>query len=119
VNAGEVVFRAGDPADALFIVARGSVEVVANSPGDAGGVASAELGPGTSFGEMGLLSDATRTAMIRTEAGADLLEIGREDFNALIASSAQPSTASPTYHSRSISECFSSASRTGPPALQC
>jgi CRP-like cAMP-binding protein len=87
VNAGEVVFRAGDPADALYIVARGSVEVVADSPGEAGGagVAIAKLEPGTAFGEMGLISGGARTATIRTVTGADLLEIGREDFNALIA----------------------------------
>ena len=56
-EAGDVVFRAGDPADALFIVARGSVEVVADSPGadHQAGAAIAELGPGTAFGEMGLL----------------------------------------------------------------
>jgi CRP-like cAMP-binding protein len=87
VNAGEVVFRAGDPADALYIVALGSVQVVADAPGDAGGVGAviAELGPGTAFGEMGLISGSARTATIRTVTGAELLEIGREDFNALIA----------------------------------
>jgi CRP-like cAMP-binding protein len=86
VGAGEVVFRAGDPADALYIVARGSVEVVADSPSDIGGIgaAIAELGPGAAFGEMGLLSGGARTATIRSVAGAELLEIGREDFNALI-----------------------------------
>lgn len=88
VNAGDVVFRVGDSADALYIVARGSVEVVADSPGNSGGagVTIAELGPGMAFGEMGLISGGARTATIRTVAGAELLEIGREDFNALIAS---------------------------------
>jgi CRP-like cAMP-binding protein len=87
VNAGEVVFRAGDPADALYIVALGSVQVVADSPGDAGGVGAviAELGPGMAFGEMGLISGGARTATIRTATGAELLEIGRADFDALIA----------------------------------
>jgi len=87
VNARDVVFRAGDPADALYIVARGSVEVVANSTGAAGGSdrAIAELGPGTAFGEMGLLSGGARTATIRAASDADLLEIGRDDFDALIA----------------------------------
>ncbi len=87
LNAGEVLFRAGDPADALYIVARGSVEVVADSAGGAetAGAAIAELGPGTAFGEMGLISGGARTATIRTVTKAELLEIGREDFNALIA----------------------------------
>jgi zinc transporter ZupT len=87
LNAGEVVFRAGDSADALYIVACGSVEVVANSSGDAGGAAAviAELGPGTAFGEMGLISGGARTATIRTVTNTELLEIGRDEFNALIA----------------------------------
>ncbi len=87
VSAGHIVFRAGDPADALYIVARGSVEVVAASQGGSGepGAVIAELGPGTAFGEMGLISGGTRTATIRTVTEAELLEIGREAFDALIA----------------------------------
>jgi CRP-like cAMP-binding protein len=87
INVGQVLFRAGDPADALYIVARGSVEVVAASPGDTRGVGAviAELGPGTAFGEMALISGGARTATIRSATGAELLAIGREDFDALIA----------------------------------
>ena len=87
IDAGQVLFRAGDPADALYIVARGSVQVVADSPGDCRGVGAviAELGPGAAFGEMGLISGGARTATIRSVTGAELLEIGREDFDALIA----------------------------------
>ena len=87
LSAGEVLFRAGDSADALYIVASGSVEVVADPPADTGSsnAAIAELGPGTAFGEMGLIGGGVRTATIRTNAGASLLEIGREEFNALIA----------------------------------
>jgi len=87
VNPREIVFHAGDPADALYIVAGGSVEVVAASPDDPAGpgVVIAELGSGAAFGEMGLLGGGTRTATIRSPHGAELLEIAREDFDALIA----------------------------------
>jgi CRP-like cAMP-binding protein len=87
LEAEEVLFRAGDPSDALFIVSDGSVEVMADSGEDAAGPASslAELKPGSAFGEMGLLSGGTRTATVRSAGGAGLLEIGRDDFNALIA----------------------------------
>jgi zinc transporter ZupT len=63
------------------------VEVVADSRGDARGAGTtiAKLGPGTAFGEMGLISGGERTATIRTAAGAELLKIGRADFDALIA----------------------------------
>ena len=87
LSAGEILFRAGDPSEALYIVSRGLVEVVAKSTESADGIgaAIAELGPGTAFGEMGLISGSARTATVRSAAGADLLEIGQEDFNALIA----------------------------------
>ena len=83
----EILFRAGDPSNALFIVAHGSVEVVADSSNgaDGTGAAIAQLGPGKAFGEMGLISGGARTATIRSGTGAGLLEIGRDDFNALIA----------------------------------
>ena len=84
MNAGDVLFRVGDPADALFIVEGGSVQVLAESPGSEG-AAIAELEPGAAFGEMGLLSGGKRTATIRSVAGAELLEIGQHDFDALIA----------------------------------
>ena len=85
---GEVVFRAGDPGDALFLVARGSVEVLAAEiPADEGGAERklASLGPGQAFGEMALLSGGPRTATVRSEGETDLLQIGREDFERLVA----------------------------------
>jgi len=83
---GEILFRAGDPGDALFIVARGKAEVLVD--GTAGGAEHrlAELGPGQAFGEMALLSGGTRTASVRSAGEVDLLEIGREDFERLLAS---------------------------------
>jgi zinc transporter ZupT len=84
---GAVLFRAGDPADALFIVAHGTVEVlVAAAAGQAGAEHRlAELGPGQAFGEMALLSGGPRTATVRAQGDVDLLEIDRADFEQLVA----------------------------------
>ena len=82
-GAGEVVFNAGDEGDALYIIARGKVDVV-----EGGGESRhslAELGPGQAFGEMALLSGASRTATIRATVPTDLLEIKREDFIRLMS----------------------------------
>ncbi|HTR87472.1 MAG TPA: cyclic nucleotide-binding domain-containing protein [Reyranella sp.] len=79
--AGSIVFRAGDPGDALYIVTRGTVEVL----GDADDRTLAELGPGQAFGEMALLSSGTRTATIRAKTDADFLTIDKEDFDRLLA----------------------------------
>jgi len=81
--AGEVLFRTGEPGDALFIVARGSVEVV-EGDGSAAHVL-AELGPGHAFGEMALLNGGPRTATVRSQGATELLAIEKQDFDVLVA----------------------------------
>jgi len=113
LEAGEVVFRAGDPGDALYIVARGQVEVVADSSGvsPVAGKSIAELGAGHAFGEMALLSGGPRTATVRSVAATDLLEISREDFERRIA--ADPAMARAVErlsHERAISNLSSGGS---------
>ena len=80
-KAGETVFRTGDPGDALYIVARGGVEVL----NDGDGRTLAELAEGQAFGEMALLSGGTRTATIRARTDVDLLTIDKGDFDSLLA----------------------------------
>jgi CRP-like cAMP-binding protein len=87
LKAGEVLFRAGDPGDALYIVGRGKVEVLTDDPRDAqiSGSAIAVLGQGHAFGEMSLLSGEPRTATIRAVEDTDLLKIDKGDFERLVA----------------------------------
>ena len=84
---GEILFRVGDPGDALYVVARGKVEVLADAPASAApaGQILASLGEGEAFGEMALLTGGPRTATVRSADGSELLAIGREDFERLIA----------------------------------
>jgi CRP-like cAMP-binding protein len=106
LQAGEILFKAGDPGDALFIVARGKVEVLTNgSPGaEASGGAIAVLGEGHAFGEMALLSGGPRTATIRAVEDTDLLEIGKHDFERLVAEDRQMADAvKRVSHQRAIS----------------
>jgi hypothetical protein len=84
LESGEILFQAGDPPDALYIVARGKVDVLSatssqHPSGYAMGEKLAELGEGQAFGEMALLSGEPRTATIQSVAQTDLLEIGKED----------------------------------------
>jgi CRP-like cAMP-binding protein len=81
VPPGEIVFSAGDPGDALYIVADGIVEVIDETVH----VPLAELGKGQAFGEMALLSGGTRTATIRAKTAVQLLVIGKDDFDRLLA----------------------------------
>jgi CRP-like cAMP-binding protein len=87
LNSGEILFHAGDPGDALYIVAKGTVEVLDDSA-DAGasGRTIAQLGEGRAFGEMALLTGGARTATVRAVENTSLLEIGKADFERLVAS---------------------------------
>ncbi len=80
---GETLFRAGDPGEALFIVAAGTVAILSETGATEHRLA--DLGPGQAFGEMALLSGGARTAAARAVDAVDLLEIGREDFAHLVA----------------------------------
>jgi zinc transporter ZupT len=90
---GEILFRAGDPGDALYIVGRGKVEVLSDGSRDArmqdAGDAIAVLGAGHAFGEMSLLSGGPRTATIRAVEDTDLLKIDKSVFDRLVATDSQ------------------------------
>jgi CRP-like cAMP-binding protein len=89
---GEIVFRSGDEANALYIIARGSIEVLAADDPDNAAQASgpiAILGEGQAFGEMALLTGGSRTATIRATTPVELLEIGKDAFEDLVSQDRQ------------------------------
>ena len=82
-DAGEVIIRQGDPSDALYVVAAGEVEVVRNAgPAE---VALDRFDRGTVFGEVGLLGGTERMATVRAVGEAEVLRLGRDGFEALLA----------------------------------
>src|SRR5262249_46288364 len=106
IRAGEVLFHAGDPGDALYIVADGKVAVLGPTPAgtDIDRPAIAELHPGQAFGEMALVSRGARTATIRSVTDAKLLKIDKLDFEQLVASDPQIASALERLsHGRAIS----------------
>jgi zinc transporter ZupT len=84
VPAGEALFQAGDPGDALFIVANGRVQIKAES-----GSSIAELGEGEAFDEMALLTGSARTASAVPVSDVELLQIDRADFDRMLANDGQ------------------------------
>jgi len=80
VSAGTTLFHAGDAADALYIIARGEIEILAAEDGHS----LARLDPGQAFGEMALLHGGERTAAARAAADSELLAIDKRDFDHLI-----------------------------------
>ncbi len=61
---GDYIVREGDPADTVYWIESGRVEVVKDSPGGEVSVI-AELGPGRYFGELASLLGTGRTASVR------------------------------------------------------
>ncbi|HXX41973.1 MAG TPA: cyclic nucleotide-binding domain-containing protein, partial [Chthoniobacterales bacterium] len=84
LNHGDVLFRAGDPGEALFIVSEGKIQIK-----DESDKSLATLGQSEAFGEMALLGNGTRTATAVAATNVDLLQIDRADFDRMVAADGQ------------------------------
>lgn len=80
---GQVLFREGDAGDALYVVADGSVSVIAEGPPR---VELTNVGEGEFFGEIALVTDEVRNATIEAhpQTGAQLLAIARDVIGNLV-----------------------------------
>ncbi|MFN4160021.1 MAG: DUF294 nucleotidyltransferase-like domain-containing protein [Gemmobacter sp.] len=78
--AGEEVYQAGEPLKGLYLVKRGSVEVL-----DPSGALVSLLGPRNSFGERGLMRDGLAVTSARVTEDAVLLLLPTVEFRRLIA----------------------------------
>jgi SulP family sulfate permease len=72
---GAAVFRQGERADAVYLVARGSVSIVAPRSGNMPGTRYASLSPGTLFGEAAVLDGGGRTADAVADGDTELLRL--------------------------------------------
>lgn len=83
-EAGDTLFREGDPADGLYVIERGEANVVVSgSSGDR--VLLAELGNGAVIGELALIDGATRSATVETVAMTTGYWLSRDRFDELRA----------------------------------
>ncbi len=83
-RAGDIVFRQGDPPDRLYVIGKGEVDVIRETPGEPD-VVLTRLGKGQFFGEIGIISDTPRTATIRAATDLELLSIHRGYFTSLFS----------------------------------
>ena len=83
-KAGDVVFRQGDRPDRLYVIGKGEVDVIRETPGKQD-VVLTRLGEGQFFGEIGILSDTPRTATIRAVTDIEVLSIHRSYFTSLFS----------------------------------
>jgi CRP-like cAMP-binding protein/Zn-dependent protease len=82
---GHAVFRQGDRADAFYVLRRGRLAVEDEHPETGDIRVLRTLEPGESFGELGLLSAAPRSATIRALTDTQVFEIGKATFDRLLA----------------------------------
>jgi hypothetical protein len=79
---GETILRQGDPGDSLYVVRSGTVAVqigANHSPKEL-----ARLGPGQFFGEMSLMTGATRTATVVAKSDVDCYVVDKEAFQEIV-----------------------------------
>ncbi len=82
----ETIFHQGDPGDALFVIASGSVKVVLPSDEGAEPAIVAILGAGEFFGELAILDGAPHSATIVSVEPTETLVLHRDAFLGLIDS---------------------------------
>lgn len=76
---GEFVVRAGEETDALYILISGRAKVT-NSDEEGREIILAVLGPGESFGEMGLIDGSPRSANVVAQEASELVVVSKQDF---------------------------------------
>ena len=86
LEAGEVLFREGDFADAAYFVVGGRLMVLAGDE-DGNEQLIAELGRGEVVGELGLLDRAPRSATVRAVRDTTLASFSTSMFEELVATS--------------------------------
>jgi putative peptide zinc metalloprotease protein len=84
VPGGKPVVRQGEPADAFFVVRKGTFEIIEEREAGDERVLRV-LGRGESFGEVGLATSAPRAATVRALGDGQLFEIDESTFDRLLA----------------------------------
>ena len=81
---GETIFHGGDPGDALFIVASGSVKILVTPEDGSEPAILTVVGPGGFFGELALLDGAARSATAVAVERVETLVLRRDAFDHLV-----------------------------------
>jgi predicted acylesterase/phospholipase RssA/CRP-like cAMP-binding protein len=81
VRAGTWIMREGESAESMFIVRSGRLEVIEEGPPE---TLIRILRRGDVLGELALLREEKRSASVRARRDAELVELGRAEFEALI-----------------------------------
>ena len=78
----QVLFHQGDDGDAAYVILKGEVDVVAETP--AGEIPLARVGENAIVGEIAIICEVPRTATVKAHTRIDTLRIEKEHFLRLI-----------------------------------
>ncbi len=82
VPAGQLVVREGDPGSQLFLIVKGTVQLVARGP--SGTVELDRLSRGAIFGEVCFLTGKPRTASVMTIDAVEIIGFTRRDLDPIL-----------------------------------
>jgi len=74
-NAGDTIFRRGEPGEHAYFIEKGAVDVIIEKDGE--DIVLAKLGPGEIIGEMSMIDDAPRSADVIATEETELIVIQR------------------------------------------
>jgi SulP family sulfate permease len=111
VGAGEIIVRAGEPADSMHFILDGRVGIMVPADGDRT-TRVRSLGRYTTIGEMGLVSQAPRSATIQAEVASILYVLGADQFEAIMTDDPALGRKLLTYFVSVMAERLSFANRT-------
>jgi CRP-like cAMP-binding protein len=77
--AGQIVFKAGDPGETMYIITEGEVDIL-----DGSGTALETAGPGSIFGELALIDDEPRSATVVAKTDCRLVAVDRRRFEYMV-----------------------------------
>lgn len=86
VSENDIIFHQGDPGDSLYIVLDGRVRIASADQHGKERVL-AFYGPGEFFGDMAVLTGAPRSANASASTNVRLLQLRKDDFDVLVATS--------------------------------
>jgi CRP-like cAMP-binding protein len=81
---GAVIFRQGDPGDALYLIESGRVRIHAHLTEHGEEVGVTTLGDGETFGEIALVTGIPRTATVEAEENTVVWQIHKDDFDHIV-----------------------------------
>ena len=97
---GKPIIKEGDTGRSVFILTRGSVKIFSTIMGKR--VELATLHASDFFGEIAFLTGKPRTATVETTEETDVLEVGEEDLNDMIAKSPRIRDVLHNYHEQRV-----------------